>query len=71
MLPSWQRLRSVAAALATSALLLCQGCASLKPSETQVPPDYSGGMKVSENARAGIGYFGDVLYYFAMFFHTL
>ena len=64
MNPARHRLRPVAALLVL--LFLCQGCASLKPSAAMVPPDDSGGLKVSDDTRTGIEYVGYPLYWAAM-----
>jgi hypothetical protein len=47
---------------------LCGGCASLKPSASETPPDYEGGFAISEESRDAIGTYGSILYFIGEFF---
>ena len=49
-------------------LLLCGGCANLKPSAAQVPPDDEGGLAISDESRSALGFFGTCAYFVAEFF---
>jgi len=49
-------------------LLLCGGCASLKPSAASIPPDNEGGLAISDESRSALGFVGTWAYYVAVFF---
>lgn len=49
-------------------LLLCGGCASVKPSAASIPPDNKGGLAISDESRSAVGFFGTCAYYVAEFF---
>jgi hypothetical protein len=49
-------------------LFLCGGCASLKPSASDIPPEHDGGLAISDDSRAALGVFGTCLYFIGQFF---
>jgi hypothetical protein len=54
-------------ALLLVALLFSGGCASLKPSASETPPDFEGGMKISDGSRGALGICGTCLYFLGPF----